>query len=191
MTTMSKALKHVTPSSITRSREPARERKPASAGAFKERVAALAAPVLSTFAILRPVKGILMKPVMLAMVAGGKSPLPVPLWLGRGMPVLMLLVVSAPVYRLLIRRYPGFVLLWRILLGLFTALLLAWFILMSTTQDESWIRRGMLVMALGTASFTVYRLLIRKHPRWMLVLRGLSVLFTAGVITWSLMTFGF
>jgi hypothetical protein len=188
---MSNALKHVTPDFLARSREPAGERKPASAGSFKERVAALAAPALSIFAILRPVKGILMKPVMLTMAAGGKSPLPVPLWLQRGMPVLALLVVSAPVYRLLIRRYPRFVLLWRILLGLFTALLLAWFILMSTTQDESWIRRGMLVMALCAASFTVYRLLIRKHPRWMLVLRGLSVLFTLGVITWSLATFGF
>jgi hypothetical protein len=189
---MGNALKHaLTPSRIARSREPARERKPASTGSFKERVAALAAPALSTFAILRPVKGMLMKPVMLTMAAGGKSPLPIPLWIQRGMPVLALLVAGFTVSRVLIRRYPGFVLLWRTFLGLFTALLLAWFILMSTTQDESWTRRGMLVMALGAASFTVSRLLSRKHTRWMLVFQGLSVLFTAGVITWSLVTFGF
>jgi hypothetical protein len=189
---MSNTLKHVrTSSGIARSHEPAGERKPASTGSFKERVAALAAPALSTFAILRPVKSLLMKPVILTMAAGGKSPLPIPPWIQRGMPVPALLVAGFAISRVLIRRYPGFVLLWRSLLGLFTALLLAWFILMSTTQDESWIRRGTLVMALCAASFTVSRLLSRKHTRWMLVLQSLSVLFTAGVITWSLATFGF
>jgi hypothetical protein len=62
---------------------------------------------------------------------------------------------------------------------------------MSATRDSPWIRRGLLLVALLTASFTLSRLLSRKHTRWMLLLRGISLLFTAGMITWSIATFGF
>ncbi len=62
---------------------------------------------------------------------------------------------------------------------------------MSATQDSPWIRRSMLLVALLTASFTLSRLLSRKHTRWMLLFRSISVLFTAGMITWSIATFGF
>lgn len=62
---------------------------------------------------------------------------------------------------------------------------------MSTTRDFPWLRRGMLLIACLSASFTLYRLLSRKHTRRMFLLRGLSVLFTVGMITWSIVTFGF
>jgi hypothetical protein len=62
---------------------------------------------------------------------------------------------------------------------------------MSATQDSPWIRRSLLLIALVTASFTLYRLLSGKHTRWTLLLRSISVLFTAGMITWSIVTFGF
>src|SRR5260370_41243580 len=58
-------------------------------------------------------------------------------------------------------------------------------------QIPPWIRRGLLVMALLTAGFTVYRMLSRKQGRWMLLFSGGSVLFTAGMIIWSIATFGF
>src|SRR5579859_7181396 len=42
---------------------------------------------------------------------------------------------------------------------------------MSATQDSPWIRRSLLLVALLTTSFTLYRLLSRKHTRWTLLLR--------------------
>jgi hypothetical protein len=62
---------------------------------------------------------------------------------------------------------------------------------MSATRESPWIRRSLLMVALLTASFTLYRLLSRKHPRWVILLRGISLLITAGMITWSIATFGF
>lgn len=62
---------------------------------------------------------------------------------------------------------------------------------MSATRESPWIRRSLLTIALLGASFTVYRLLSRKHTRWTFLLRGLSVLFTLSMITWSIATFGF
>jgi uncharacterized membrane protein len=61
---------------------------------------------------------------------------------------------------------------------------------MSATRESPWLRRGMLLVALLTASFTLSRLLNRKHTRRAFLLRSLSVLFTASMITWSIMTFG-
>jgi hypothetical protein len=62
---------------------------------------------------------------------------------------------------------------------------------MSATRDSPWIRRSLLLVALLTASFTLYRLLSKKHTRWVLLLRSISLLFTAGMIIWSIATFGF
>jgi hypothetical protein len=62
---------------------------------------------------------------------------------------------------------------------------------MSATRDSPWIRRGLLLVALLTAGFTLSRILSGKYTRWTLLLRGLSVLFTAVMITWSIATFGF
>jgi hypothetical protein len=62
---------------------------------------------------------------------------------------------------------------------------------MSATRDSPWIRRGLLLVAGLSASFTLSRLLSRKHTRWMLLLRCISLLFTAGMIIWSIATFGF
>ncbi len=63
--------------------------------------------------------------------------------------------------------------------------------MMSGMQIPSWIRRGLLVMALLAAGFTVYHMLSRKQTRWMLLFSSGSVLFTAGMIIWSIATFGF
>jgi hypothetical protein len=49
----------------------------------------------------------------------------------------------------------------------------------------------LLALALLTAGFTVYQMLSRKHTRRMLLLDSGSVLFTAGMIIWSIATFGF
>jgi len=62
---------------------------------------------------------------------------------------------------------------------------------MSGIQDFPWLRRGLLALALLTAGFTVYHMLSRKHTRRMLLLDSGSVLFTAGMIIWSIATFGF
>jgi hypothetical protein len=62
---------------------------------------------------------------------------------------------------------------------------------MSGIQDFPWLRRGLLALALLTAGFTVYQMLSRKHTRRMLLLDSGSVLFTAGMIIWSIATFGF
>jgi hypothetical protein len=61
----------------------------------------------------------------------------------------------------------------------------------SARQDSPWIRRSLLLVALLTASFTLYHLLSRKHTRRMLLFRGISLLFTAGMIIWSITIFGF
>jgi hypothetical protein len=61
----------------------------------------------------------------------------------------------------------------------------------SATGGSSWLRRGMLLIAVLMAGLTLSRLLRGKEPLWMLLIRGLSVLFTAGVITWSIVMFGF
>lgn len=63
--------------------------------------------------------------------------------------------------------------------------------MMSGMQIPPWVRRGLLVMALLAAGFTVYHMLSRKQTRWMLLFSGGSVLFTAGMIIWSIATFGF
>jgi membrane-bound ClpP family serine protease len=63
--------------------------------------------------------------------------------------------------------------------------------MMSGMQIPSWIRRGLLVMALLAAGFTVYHMLSRKQTRWVLLFSSGSVLFTAGMIIWSIATFGF
>jgi hypothetical protein len=57
--------------------------------------------------------------------------------------------------------------------------------MMSSTRDSPWIRRGLLMIALLVAGFTVYRMLSRKQTRWMFLFRSFSVLFTAGMIIWS------
>jgi hypothetical protein len=62
---------------------------------------------------------------------------------------------------------------------------------MSATQDDPWLRRGMLLIALLAAGFTLSRLLKRKYTGWTLLFRCLSLLFTAGMIIWSIATFGF
>jgi hypothetical protein len=62
---------------------------------------------------------------------------------------------------------------------------------MSATRDAPWIRRSLLLVALLAAGFTLSHMLSGKDTRWMLLLRGLSLLFTAGMITWSIVTFGF
>ena len=62
---------------------------------------------------------------------------------------------------------------------------------MRATQDAPWLRRSLLLLALLTASFTLFHLLSRKYTGRMLLFRSLSVLFTAGMIIWSLATFGF
>ena len=51
---------------------------------------------------------------------------------------------------------------------------------MSTTRDFPWIRRGMLLVVGLSASFTLSRLLSRKHSRWTLLLRSI---FTAGMMS--------
>jgi hypothetical protein len=63
--------------------------------------------------------------------------------------------------------------------------------MMSGMQIPPWIRRGLLVMALLTASFTIYHMLSRKQTRRMLLFNSASLLFTAGMIIWSIATFGF
>lgn len=62
---------------------------------------------------------------------------------------------------------------------------------MSGTRDSPWIRRGLLLIALLTVGFTLSRMLSRKQTRWTLLLNSFSVLFTAGMITWSIAMFGF
>jgi hypothetical protein len=49
----------------------------------------------------------------------------------------------------------------------------------------------LLVIAVLTACFTLFRMLTRKQTRRTLLLNSLSVLFTAGMIIWSLAMFGF
>jgi hypothetical protein len=63
--------------------------------------------------------------------------------------------------------------------------------MMSSTRDSPWIRRGLLMIALLVAGFTLSGMLSRKHTPWMLLFRSFSVLFTAGMIIWSIATFGF
>jgi ferredoxin-NADP reductase len=57
--------------------------------------------------------------------------------------------------------------------------------------DSPWLRRSMLLVALLMASFTLSRLLSRKYTGRTLLFRSLSLLFTAGMISWSIATVGF
>ena len=56
-----------------------------------------------------------------------------------------------------------------------------------TTTDQELLD----LMALLTAGFILSRMLSRKQGRWMLLFGSGSVLFTAGMIIWSIVTFGF
>jgi len=76
-------------------------------------------------------------------------------------------------------------------MGIFMMLLLGGAGMMSGMQDLPWVRRGLLVMALLAAGFTLSRMLSRKQTRRMLLFGSGSVLFTAGMVIWSIATFGF
>lgn len=52
------------------------------------------------------------------------------------------------------------------------------------------VRRVMLLMSLAMAGVVVYQLRDRKRSRAMLVMGGVSVLLTLGLVVWSVMQFG-
>ena len=77
------------------------------------------------------------------------------------------------------------------LLGALMMLLIGGTGMMSVMQNLPWIRRGLLVIAFLAAGFTLSRMLSRKQGRWMLLFGSGSLLFTSGMIIWSIATFRF
>jgi hypothetical protein len=52
------------------------------------------------------------------------------------------------------------------------------------------LRRGMLLLALVSAGFTVYQLWRRRQTPFMRVFGGISVALTLGIVIWSILQFG-